>query len=75
MGRVQLVMGDAGMGNSVLLADLVRTVTSAGIRVLPVTGKCRLGQFVTVASDRHAGIRRVIAPCARGRHAQATIAD
>ena len=57
MGRVQLVMGDAGMGNSVLLADLVRTVTSAG--VLPVTGKCRLGQFVTVASDRHTRVSAV----------------
>jgi predicted ATP-dependent serine protease len=59
MGRVQLVLGDAGMGNSILLADLVRTVTSAGMRVLPVTGKCRPGQFVTVASDRHTRVSAV----------------
>jgi predicted ATP-dependent serine protease len=59
MGRVQLVLGDAGMGNSVLLADLVRTVTSAGMRVLPVSGKCRPGQFVTVASDRHTRVSAV----------------
>jgi hypothetical protein len=52
-------MGDAGMGNSVLLADLVRTVTSAGMRVLPVTGKCRPGQFVTVASGRHTRVSAV----------------
>jgi predicted ATP-dependent serine protease len=34
-----VVLGDAGMGKSVLLADLARTAASAGMRVLSVTGR------------------------------------
>jgi len=33
------VLGDAGMGKSVLLAALASTAASAGMRVLSVTGR------------------------------------
>jgi len=37
--RVLVLLGDAGMGKSVLLADAVRQARAAGLRVLAVTGR------------------------------------
>jgi DNA-binding CsgD family transcriptional regulator len=37
--QVLLVIGEAGMGKSVLLADTAERARAAGIRVLPVTGR------------------------------------
>jgi len=37
--RVLVVLGDAGMGKSVLLADTARHARSAGFRVLPIGGR------------------------------------
>ncbi len=37
--RVLVVLGDAGMGKSVLLADVARRAGSTGMRVLSVTGR------------------------------------
>ena len=37
--RVLLVIGEAGMGKSVLLADAAGRARAAGMRVLPVTGR------------------------------------
>jgi DNA-binding CsgD family transcriptional regulator len=38
-GRVLVVTGEAGMGKTALLADAAERARSAGIRVLPVTGR------------------------------------
>jgi DNA-binding CsgD family transcriptional regulator/tetratricopeptide (TPR) repeat protein len=38
-GRVLVVLGDAGMGKSMLLADVADRAGSAGMRVLSVTGR------------------------------------
>jgi DNA-binding CsgD family transcriptional regulator len=38
-GQVLVVLGDAGMGKTVLLADVARRAASAGMRVLSVTGR------------------------------------
>ena len=38
-GQVLLVTGEAGMGKTVLLADAAARARSAGMRVLPVTGR------------------------------------
>src|SRR3982074_2741115 len=38
-GQVPVVLGDAGMGKTVLLADVARRAGSAGMRVLSVTGR------------------------------------
>ena len=38
-GQVLLVIGEAGMGKTALLADAAEQARSAGIRVLPVTGR------------------------------------
>ena len=38
-GRVLVVLGDAGMGKTVLLKDLTRQAESTGMRVLSVTGR------------------------------------
>ena len=38
-GQVLLVTGEAGMGKTALLADAAEQARSAGIRVLPVTGR------------------------------------
>ncbi len=37
--RVLMLLGDAGMGKTVLLAEAVRQARSAGLRVLQVTGR------------------------------------
>jgi DNA-binding CsgD family transcriptional regulator len=37
--RMLVVLGDAGMGKTVLLADVARSARSAGMRVLSVTGR------------------------------------
>ena len=37
--RVLVVLGDAGTGKSVLLADMAQRARSAGVRVLAVTGR------------------------------------
>src|ERR1700733_3663637 len=37
--RVLLVIGEAGMGKSVLMADTAERARAAGMRVLPVTGR------------------------------------
>jgi len=37
--RVLVVLGDAGLGKSVLLADMAQRARSAGVRVLAVTGR------------------------------------
>jgi predicted ATP-dependent serine protease len=37
--QVLLVIGEAGMGKSMLLADTAERARAAGMRVLPVTGR------------------------------------
>ena len=48
-----VLLGDAGMGKSVLLADAARQAKTAGLRVLQVTG--RESETLTTSPEAIAG--------------------
>jgi DNA replication protein DnaC len=64
--RMLLLLGDPGMGKTVLLADATREATLAGARVLAVAGReseqdlalAGLYQLVRPVLDRVAGLQR-----------------
>jgi DNA-binding CsgD family transcriptional regulator len=70
-GQVLLVTGDAGMGKTVLLADVAGRARSAGIRVLSVTG--RESESRLAFAGLHQLLRPVLSSAASlpGRQAQA----
>jgi DNA-binding CsgD family transcriptional regulator len=72
-GRVLLVIGEAGMGKTVLLADAADRARSAGMRVLPVTG--RESESKLAFAGLHQLLRPVLSRAADlpGRQAQALL--
>ncbi len=50
-GRVLVVLGDAGMGKTVLLAELTTTAAQAGMRVLAATGRESESQLAFAGLD------------------------
>jgi DNA-binding CsgD family transcriptional regulator len=70
-GQVLLVTGEAGMGKTVLLADAAGRARSAGMRVLPVTG--RESESRLAFAGLHQLLRPVLSSAAAlpGRQAQA----
>src|SRR5258705_13719123 len=58
--QVLLVIGDAGMGKTVLLADTVGRARSAGMRVLSVTGR------ETESKLAFAGLHQLLRPVLSG---------
>jgi DNA-binding CsgD family transcriptional regulator len=71
--RILLVTGEAGMGKTVLLADAVGRARSAGMRVLPVTGRESEGKLAF--AGLHHLLRPVLSAAARlpSRQAQALL--
>jgi DNA-binding CsgD family transcriptional regulator/tetratricopeptide (TPR) repeat protein len=71
--RILLVTGEAGMGKTVLLADAVGRARSAGMRVLPVTGRESEGKLAF--AGLHQLLRPVLSAAARlpSRQAQALL--
>ena len=71
--QVLLVIGEAGMGKTVLLADAVERARSAGMRVLPVTG--RESESKLAFAGLHQLLRPVLSSAAGlpGRQAQALL--
>src|ERR1700733_5099543 len=71
--RVLVVLGDAGMGKTVLLADTARRARSAGLRVLAVTG--RESEANLAFSALHQLLRPVLASasCLPDRQAKALL--
>jgi DNA-binding CsgD family transcriptional regulator/tetratricopeptide (TPR) repeat protein len=71
--RVLLVIGEAGMGKTVLLTDAVGRARSAGMRVLPVTG--RESESKLAFAGLHQLLRPVLSSVAAlpGRQAQALL--
>src|SRR5579864_7066456 len=69
--RVLLFIGEAGMGKTVLLADAADRALSAGMRVLPVTG--RESESRLAFAGLHQLLRPVLSRTAAlpGRQAQA----
>ena len=72
-GQVLLVIGEAGMGKTVLLADAAERARSAGMRVLPVTG--RESESKLAFAGLHQLLRPVLPSAAGlpGRQAQALL--
>jgi DNA-binding CsgD family transcriptional regulator len=73
-GQVLLVIGEAGMGKTVLLADAAERARSAGTRVLSVTG--RESESRLAFAGLHQLLRPVLSSAAGlpGRQAQALLA-
>jgi DNA-binding CsgD family transcriptional regulator len=71
--QVLLVIGEAGMGKTVLLADAAERARSAGIRVLSVTG--RESESTLAFAGLHQLLRPVLSSAAAlpGRQAQALL--
>jgi DNA-binding CsgD family transcriptional regulator len=71
--RVLLVIGEAGMGKTVLLADAAGRARSAGMRALPVTG--RESESKLAFAGLHQLLRPVLSSAAGlpGRQAQALL--
>jgi DNA-binding CsgD family transcriptional regulator len=71
--QVLLVVGEAGMGKTVLLADAAERARSAGMRVLPVTG--RESESRLAFAGLHQLLRPVLSSVAGlpGRQAQALL--
>src|SRR5690348_13904555 len=71
--QVLLVTGDAGMGKTVLLADTTERAQSAGMRVLPVTG--RESESKLAFAGLHQLLRPVLSSAVGlpGRQAQALL--
>jgi hypothetical protein len=71
--RVLLVVGEAGMGKTVLLADAAERARAAGMRVLPVTG--RESESKLAFAGLHQLLRPVLSGAADlpGRQAQALL--
>src|ERR1700726_210751 len=71
--RVLLVIGEAGMGKSVLMADAAERARAAGMRVLPVTG--RESESKLAFAGLHQLLRPVLPAAAGlpGRQAQALL--
>src|SRR6266566_4496085 len=69
--QVLLVIGEAGMGKTVMLADAAEQARSAGMRVLPVTGRESESKFAF--AGLHQLLRPVLSSVADlpGRQAQA----
>src|SRR5712691_1775781 len=69
--QVLLVIGEAGMGKTVMLADAAEQARSAGMRVLPVTG--RESESKLAFAGLHQLLRPVLSSVADlpGRQAQA----
>src|SRR2546422_9155118 len=61
--QVLLVIGEAGMGKTVLLADAAERARSAGMRVLPVTG--RVSESKLAVAGLHQLLRPVLSSAAR----------
>jgi DNA-binding CsgD family transcriptional regulator/tetratricopeptide (TPR) repeat protein len=57
-GRVLVILGDAGMGKSVLVADLARHARSSGLLVLTITGR------ESEANLAFAGLHQLLRPIA-----------
>src|SRR5580693_2486862 len=72
--QVLLVIGEAGMGKTILLADVVERARSAGMRVLSVTG--RESESKLAFAGLHQLLRPVLSSAAGlpGRQAQALLA-
>jgi DNA-binding CsgD family transcriptional regulator len=72
-GQVLVVIGEAGMGKTVLLADTADRARSAGMRVLPVTG--RESETKLAFAGLHQLLRPVLPSAAGlpGRQAQALL--
>ena len=72
-GQVLVVIGEAGMGKTVLLADTAGRARSAGMRVLPVTG--RESESKLAFAGLHQLLRPVLPSAAGlpGRQAQALL--
>jgi DNA-binding CsgD family transcriptional regulator len=72
-GQVLLVVGEAGMGKSVLLADTAERARAAGMRVLPVTG--RESESKLAFAGLHQLLRPVLSTAAGlpGRQARALL--
>src|SRR5260370_36683315 len=62
-GRVLVVLGDAGMGKTVLLAEVARRAGSAGMRVLSVTGREAESRLA------YAGLHQLLRPVLARAHA------
>ena len=59
-GPVLVVLGDPGMGKTVLLADVAQRASSAGLQVLPVNGR------ESEAALEFAGLHQLLRPLLAG---------